>query len=962
MQTTRSPFPYIMKLPGLLLFIIFYLFVANALFGQQYKGKPFVLNFDDTEYRTDDQNWSIDITKQGIVYIGNNNGLLEFDGSNWNLYPMPEGMVIRSVCTEGDSIVYVGAYEEFGYWKRNDKGNMSYHSLSDTLKQKYFHNDEIWRIIRHNQKVYFQSFSTIYVYNGKNINVIHPSKTIVLLMKARDRLFIHMVGEGLYEVKNDSLNFVEGSGILADDEIKVVLPYREDDFLVGAAQNGMYVYNGNEFIPWEKPVNKTIRNSEVNVGVATDDLLIIGTVVNGIFIFDQHGNLKDHLHAGNYLQNSTVLALSKDKRNNLWVGLDKGLHYVNLNSVLEFYVNPAKNTGSVYTAEIIDDKLLVGTNQGLFRYNFDSLKGYTNPTMIRGSQGQVWDIQKVNGEVVCGHNNGTYMLEGNRLVKISEINGGFEMKEININNQQKFLQSTYSVLAIYDKTTEGLQFSHTIEGVLEPMPDFETDHREYIWAAHTHKRIYRIALNQGLDSVANIKQYGKDEGFHNERKIRVAKIDNRIVFSTGKLLYTYDDLNDTIIPYESLNRKLGRFKEARNMIEAKENHYWFIKGHEIALFEIRNSQVIRKFYYDLPKLDMYLTSNFPNIVTLSDSLHLICLDKGFAIFNENRVIQDPDSTEILMRKVTAGSQKDQIRYLPLESKQPVEVDFPYRNLGFTFSNPQYFHQSEFRYKLKGMNNQWSEWQNDSKIDFIRLPAGKYEFLVQSKNIGGEVSKPLSYQFTIQPPWYASRTAWFIYTGLFIGALIILRKIFRKRIELHKKKVEEEEKQKREQEKLREEQKYIRLRNEKLQNDISHKSSQLANYTMTIIRKNELLVNIRNELEHQKKELGSRFPDYYYRRLLKMIDRGISSEEEWEKFEYHFDQAHSSFFKRLKQQYPELTQADLKLCAYLRLNLTSKEIAPLLNITIRGVEVRRYRLRKRLSLDTDENLVEFLLNF
>jgi DNA-binding CsgD family transcriptional regulator len=94
----------------------------------------------------------------------------------------------------------------------------------------------------------------------------------------------------------------------------------------------------------------------------------------------------------------------------------------------------------------------------------------------------------------------------------------------------------------------------------------------------------------------------------------------------------------------------------------------------------------------------------------------------------------------------------------------------------------------------------------------------------------------------------------------------------------------------------------------------------------------------------------------------MIDRGISSEEEWEKFEYHFDQAHSSFFKRLKQQYPELTQADLKLCAYLRLNLTSKEIAPLLNITIRGVEVRRYRLRKRLSLDTDENLVEFLLNF
>ena len=155
---------------------------------------------------------------------------------------------------------------------------------------------------------------------------------------------------------------------------------------------------------------------------------------------------------------------------------------------------------------------------------------------------------------------------------------------------------------------------------------------------------------------------------------------------------------------------------------------------------------------------------------------------------------------------------------------------------------------------------------------------------------------------------------------------------------------------------------MQLKNEKLQNEISHKSIQLANYTMSIIRKNELLMNMKDEIIHQKQELGQRFPDYYYRKLLKMLDQEISSEEDWKRFEFHFDQAHSNFFKRIKQQYPDLTQADLKLCAYLRLNLTSKEIAPLLNISIRSVEVRRYRLRKRLNLDREENLVEFLLEF
>ena len=124
----------------------------------------------------------------------------------------------------------------------------------------------------------------------------------------------------------------------------------------------------------------------------------------------------------------------------------------------------------------------------------------------------------------------------------------------------------------------------------------------------------------------------------------------------------------------------------------------------------------------------------------------------------------------------------------------------------------------------------------------------------------------------------------------------------------------------------------------------------------------MLLKIKDEIADQKNELGGRYPKYYFEKIVDMIDANISTEDDWKVFEMHFDQAHENFFKRLKEQYNELTPSDLKLCAYLRLNLSTKEIAPLLNISVRGVEIRRYRLRKRLDLPTEDNLVEFLLSF
>jgi DNA-binding CsgD family transcriptional regulator len=938
------------------------IFSAHNLYSQ-FQGRPYVINHNPDQFRMDNQNWSVSTDDQGITYIGNNRGLITFDGSNWDFYQMPEGMVVRSVYAAGDSLVYVGSYEEFGYWKRDESGRMTYHSLSDTLDMSYFHNDEIWRIVPHQEKIYFQSFSNIYVYDGQDIETFNPDDNLVLLMKARDRLFIHMVGRGLCEIENGKFQLIPGSEKFAQDEIKAIMPYGEDRFLVGASAGGLYIYDGKTFEKWDLPAADKISEAEVNAGLSFGKLKVIGTLLDGIFILQENGRLKEHLHTGNFLSNNTILSLSKTSDGNLWAGLDRGLDYISLDNVLDFYIHPSRSIGTAYDALLDGQTLYLGTNQGLFKYDFKQGEGFTNPRLINGTQGQVWYLEKIRGEILCGHNNGTFRITDSGPKTISMLNGGYDFLPISRHGEDYLLQSTYSIMGLYKYGPEGWKFLRSLDGFLEPISNIEKDHVGNIWGNHAQKGLFKLGLNPVLDSVDQTIYYGKDRGLPKERYIRMGKIDNRIIFTTGSGLYTYDDLNDSIIPYQRLKGKLKGFWQSRHMFRARNEHYWFIRNGEVALYQISGKQVNRRFFYDFSRLNLYLSSRHPRIRQLTDSLHLICLDKGFAVLDENRTRKKQKPVEVSIRRVAAFSKSKQRQLLSLTSTQkPVEIDYNRRSLSFTFSCKNHSLYPEYRYKLRGMNNKWSNWSSNSSVQFTRLPAGKYTFMVQATNPQGQISTPLSYTFTINPPWYASTTAWIIYSAMVILLGLVARKLFRRRLQKHKAEIEQQEKTKRKREKMLQEQKYMKLQNEKLQAEISHKSYQLANYTMTILRKNEHLTHLKEEIQKQKKELGPRYPNYYYRKLLQLIDRGISSEEDWKQFEMHFDQAHENFLKRLKSQYPDLTQGDLKLCAYLRLNLTSKEIAPLLNISTRSLEVRRYRLRKRLNLDTEENLVEFLLNF
>lgn len=931
------------------------LFVCGTLAAQS---SLLVSNYNKSDYQGGNQTWDITTDNKGNVYAANNSGFLTFNGAGWHLHQLPGKTLIRSVAYD-EGKVYTGSFEEFGYWDINSESEWAYHSLIPLLKDYTLHNDEIWKIVRHNNKIYFQSFGAIFLYDYKTIRPLKVPGLVLFLLEAGGHLFVQEIKGGLFEIVDSEFIPIPGSSIFNDTEVKAIIPLNGKELLIGTSSRGIFKYDGKTFSEWENEVSKELKESKINNGIALGDKLVFGTILNGLFLLDNNGRLIYHLSSPTSIQNNTILALESGSDGNLWVGMDKGIDYISLNSPVEIYQEPWTS----YAASIFQNDLYLATNQGIYYYPINNDGTLSAKQFLNGSQGQVWFVKKIDNELYCGLNDGTYKIENHQLKQISNISGGYNLNKVIYQENEFLIQSTYSSIVVYSKVNGSWAMRNTLDGFMAPARYLETDFVGNIWLGHSIKGVFMVQPSAELNTVAGVRKTGIKEGLPEDAN-RVFKVDNRLVIPTGEKLYRWDDVSEMMIPYDDLNKQLEGFESARSIIQLPGSKYWFIKKNECGMFEIRSGKA-KLLYRIIPEMySLNLVENYENIVALNDSLNLICLDNGFALLNIFRLNQLKEiNIPPLFRDIFFIKNSDRFKKINPSTSKKVQVINSHNNFSVSFSSDEPAGKRKYyQYELEGLDEGWSEWSSKSEVSYTRLPSGNYAFKVRTLNSKGRVTDPAILNFRIRPPWYLSVSAYIIYSTILLCSIIFLRLYFRRRLYKHRELLIRREQEKAKLQKEEAGKEIMRLSHEKLQAEMAHKNSQLANSTISIIKKNELLIEIDNELENLKSELGYRMPNKYYDRLKKLINQNIENEHDWEMFENLFDQAHANFFKRLKTEFPALTPSDLRLCAYLRMNLTSKEIAPLINITIRGVEERRYRLRKRLDLPAEQSLTDYILSY
>lgn len=141
----------------------------------------------------------------------------------------------------------------------------------------------------------------------------------------------------------------------------------------------------------------------------------------------------------------------------------------------------------------------------------------------------------------------------------------------------------------------------------------------------------------------------------------------------------------------------------------------------------------------------------------------------------------------------------------------------------------------------------------------------------------------------------------------------------------------------------------------------HKDKELANSAINLVQKNKQFNKIKVEMLKIQSELKEELMRSRIDMIIRKIDKETSNDESWSIFETNFEQVHEDFLKRIRERHPDISPKELKLAAYLRMNISSKEIATLMNITTRGVEISRYRLRRKCKLDRNQNLTDYILS-
>jgi DNA-binding CsgD family transcriptional regulator/ligand-binding sensor domain-containing protein len=921
---------------------------------------PFVKNFHKFDYHGANQNWDVTQAKSGIMYFANSDGLIEYDGASWKIFPLPSKQIVRSVAVDSLGRVYVGAHEEFGYWERNSKGQFKYFSLVNLVSEESIRNQDIWKICVLNNRVYFQSFAGIFSYDGKRIQMIDTPANIFTLFKIKNRLLVSIQQMGLYELKADTLVLLEGSDQLTPQNINVVMPYSADELLVGTELGGLYLYSKGQLRAWKNDAAFLFKKSQLNkatsIEIGSEFYFIFGTITQGLVILDRKGKIYCHLTKESGLQNNTILGLRVDKHKNLWLSLDNGIDFINMNSTFRYYRDRSGELGTVYSAAVFQDRLYLGTNHGLFCADWDMnhFRLLGDFSLVENTQGQVWDLKLIDDVLFCGHNSGTFIISRQGIKKISDVSGGWVLKQIP-DQPDILIQGTYIGLVVYKREHGNWFMSNMIEGYHEPTEFLEFDFKGNLWASHAYRGLYKLQLNSDYSTVLNTDYYGSKEGLTEDLNVNVFKVDQQVVFSTGKQLFSYDYNKEKLAPYQRLNDELKSFKTAHKILSIDRYNYWFFNKGKCAKVEMEQGKVKSIDALSFQLLRGNTLDGYENIVDLGNDQFLICLDDGFSIFTDqkNETTTSLDGHCVILQKISCNSQTSR-QQVDLDLENPLKVNNSNNNLNFEFALPVYrYGAMKYQWKLDGYDAFWSDPVGQNQVRYSKLSHGDYTFKVRATDNYENLSSITEYQFTILPPWYLSGPAKIAYLVLLFVLVGLLRVVYYSKLDKQKKryylKLQTEN-----------EEQIIKLKNDHLRIEIESKSKEIANYTMMVTKKNELLNQLKEQLEKLEKYVVAAAAKKRLLDINKLIQVGINSQDHWQVFNENFDKANETFLTNLRKSFPELTPNDLRFCAFLKMNMTSKEIASLLNISPRSVEVKRYRLRKKLNMEHEENLVVFLM--
>jgi serine phosphatase RsbU (regulator of sigma subunit) len=757
-------------------------------------GYPLVHSFSVTDYNAASQNWAIAQSPNGFIYVGNNEGVLEFDGKNWRTYRIPNSSTVKSLAINEKGDVFVGTENEFGILKPDSTHTLHYVSLMSQIPKEKSNFTDVWQTFAAENKVYFRTAEHIFIFKDKKLEkIIDPKDKFHTGFFTNNTFYVKDHAEGVLKLnQNNELEPIAGQ---LGGEKNVYGVFEENDELMVFFRTEGILKIKNKIASLQKTQSTEIlTETRAYCSVKlSENQFAIGTIRNGVFITDKKGTILLHLNEENILTNNAIYAMFLDKDKNLWLATDNGIDCIYLGIPYSTLgaVQGIKGKGLNIEYSPFYQKMYIGTTTGVYQNNFpqkvDSADGkQTKFELLEGTEGYALSVLNQNRILYYGHNLGMFQVKDN-VAKIIDLGerGAVTWGIVPTSDSTKFIKLHNKGIALAKKGINENKWTEKIYLNFDQSIRYLVQNYNYWWTSND-KDLFRLTFSENYDSLLEVKTYSDKLGndFFTENKI--VEINNKLFFINGKKVYLYDTQKDEFV----ISNLFDSYFEGNQVIylkEDEEGNIWYTlqkeKTNERGILWKQKESTTDFVFVQQKDFTKAVSTVLTNSLLPNQKI-AFGVEDGFLIIDAKKEFRVSEKINVKVRKVEFLGETDSLLFggvffdsdsLVIENQpknQELKLEYDFNALRFSFASPYFIfaEKTEYRYKLKGLDNKWSAWSEKNQKEYTNLSNGKYQFVVQARNIWGVESDEIVYKFEIYPPVYFTWWAYLIY--LILLALLI----------------------------------------------------------------------------------------------------------------------------------------------------------------------------------------------
>lgn len=783
----------------------------STTFGQSIleKGYYNIQSYPSQEYKAGPQNWDIIQDERGVMYVANNDGVLEFDGEHWRLIPIGEESRVTSLALT-DHGIYVGAQNELGHLVVDDNGSMAFRSLLPEMTDSIPDFGTIWQIHESDNAVYFIAESTIFRWENEEFESWNVEGEIRSSVIMDGVMYFSIKNNGIRKLNDGSISMVDGASALENAFVSAMM-IKDDDLLLFVVEQGLMRMRqtggdmpGDVVIePFRTTFDGFLYEHDVT---AMEDLgngyMALKLIGSGLMVMDDQGIETYRINEEYGLPGESVYSMFVDRDGNLWLTMSNGLARVDISSQVTSFAGSGLK-GTVESICRSGDELYVATGGGVYYLNhsgasengvFDLLNAFQK---VEGINEQTWAL-------------GSYVIGSDTLVLVAGNNSVFQIKEgvaeiVKSAYPWTMHQSQVDPNRIYICLEGGLESIYwngtgfddegLIDGISGVLMDVTQDDQGWIWIGLRHGEGL-IQLKDGSnatdpDRVEWVAHPGDNGIFDGVCRVRF--VNGELLVGSDAGIFRYDYTSGEFSEHPDYAELVGAKGIGVHRLSVSPGNELWMTGFEIGgngkTIGIFRDGGLLTFPFDrISTESTHALWHEPNDITWLGGPHgLFRYDEGI----EKDYSRAPN---VLIRRVVMNSDSTLYHGGSRSGQQLKEQVLEYKNnnIYFEYAAPVYESQEAVLYSsmLVGYDNDWSSWKNTTERNFTNLGEGDYEFKVKCMNVYGVVSSETIYTFQILPPWYRTAWAYVLYILLFGGFVYVAIRLSVARVKRQNERLEE----------------------------------------------------------------------------------------------------------------------------------------------------------------------------